>query len=155
MNPVTRGLAPSERRSAIVLLAAVALAATAALEPFGGTDGPPAEPGLHPPALARDWQSGAYAAGSPFDPARRALGGVGRLAGSGDVVAAPPPVLTLAGILVEGNRRKAMFTGVGGGNWQEAGSTVGDWLVEAVEPRAVRLSRGGETMVLRSDEALR
>ncbi len=157
MSLFARPMQPSERRSAIVLLAAGGFALLAAMEPFEGAAIPPTGPALHLPGPPVQPLAGAYAAGSPFDPARRAVDGIGRLPGEPEAAppAAPPLVLVLSGILVEGDRRKAMFSGAGSGAWQEAGSAVGDWTLEAVEPRAVHLRRGDEVMVMRSDEALR
>lgn len=158
MTSLLRRMQASERRSAIVLLCAAGLALLAALEPLGGTEIPPAGPALRLPGPRMDALGGAYGAASPFDPARRPVSGSGRLPGEEQTVAeaaAPLPVLVLSGILVEGGRRKAMFSGMGDGGWQEAGSSVGDWVLEAVEPRSVRLRRGDEVLVMEADEALR
>lgn len=158
MIPSVSQMQPSERRSAIVFLGAAGLALLAALEPFGGTEIPPAGPALHLPGPRMEGLGGAYAAASPFDPARRPVSGLGRLPGGPPALAEaapPPPVLLLSGILVEGGRRKAMFSGMGSGAWQDAGSSVGDWVLESVEPRSVRLRRGDEVRVMEADEALR
>lgn len=156
MTAASRPAGSASVRAAVVFAAAAALATTAWLaDPVAdGTAATGAT--LADPSRERAARTDGFLSASPFDPERRAVDGIGSLSKPEPpprVVEAAPatPEPILAGILVEGSARMAMFDGA----WHDVGSPVSGWIISAIEPERVTLRQGRQSLVLRRQDAFR
>ncbi|KQT69873.1 MULTISPECIES: hypothetical protein [unclassified Aureimonas] len=147
----------SDRFAAATLALGLLAIAAAALVPVvpGRSDGA-GRAGVALPTPPGSAVEGAYRRASPFDVQHRPVDETAVLPSGVEPVVDLAPVAEaparIAGILVGGSARKVMFAG--GEGWQGIGSAIGGWTVSAIEPQRVTLRRGGETLVLRSRDAL-